>query len=208
MKKSLITGLIIVMPITLTILLFVFLINFFTNPFVDLVRPIVSSWHIAEPEIITLIARVVSLILVCLSIFLLGVIARWFFIRPLIKWSNVVLSKIPVVKSIYKVTKDIVSAFFSPEGRKAFKYPVMVPFPLEKSYCVGFASGEVPKECLDKSKIELSPIFIPTAPHPISGYLVMVPKDKVSDIAMTNEEAVKFTVSCGVIVPEEIKDES
>jgi len=202
MKKSFVTGLIILMPIILTILLFVFLIDLFTTPFLDMVEPWLAAHINLDPTVISFIARIIILVLLFVAIFLLGLIARWFFIRPLIKWGNALMERIPVIKSIYKVTKDIISAFFSPEGRKAFNRPVMVPFPSEDSFCVGFYSGHVPKECLDKSKAELSPVFIPTAPHPISGYLVMVPKTDVSELKMSNEEAVKFTVSCGVVVPE------
>ena len=202
MKKSFVTGLIILMPIILTILLFVFLIDLFTTPFLDIVEPWLAAQVNLDPTVISFVARIIILFLLFIAIFFLGLIARWFFIRPLIKWGNAIMERIPIIKSIYKVTKDIISAFFSPEGRKAFNRPVMVPFPLEDSYCVSFYSGHVPKECQEKTKVELSPVFVPTAPHPISGYLVMVPKEKVHEIKMTNEEAVKFTVSCGVVVPE------
>jgi len=98
----------------------------------------------------------------------------------------------------------MVTSLLSIKKRKAFKCPVMVKFPSNKSSCIGFLSGEVPKEC-KKVGIDLEPVFVPTAPHPISGYLIFVPKKEVKKIKMTNEEAVKFTVSCGVITPETIK---
>jgi uncharacterized membrane protein len=135
-------------------------------------------------------------------IFLLGIIARWFFVKSLINLANKILSKIPLVKTIYKSLKDIISSFIAQE-RKAFTKTAMVAFPSDSSYCVGFESGDIPKQCQDKVKEKLKSVFLPTAPHPISGYLIMAPEDKVHSIDMTNEEAVKFTVSCGLIIPEE-----
>jgi len=207
MKKSFVTGLIIIMPIILTILLFVFLVDLFTTPFLDSIEPFLASKIHLDPTIISFIARIIILFFLFVFILFLGFIARWFFIRPLIKWGNAIIERIPIIKFIYRVTKDIISAFFSPEGRKAFNRPVMLPFPFKDSFSVGFYSGSIPKECIEKSKADLSPVFIPTAPHPISGYLIMVAKEKVKEIKMTNEEAIKFTVSCGVVVPEE-KNES
>ena len=83
----------------------------------------------------------------------------------------------------------------------------MVAFPSKDSYCVGFESGEIPEECQSKVKEKLKPVFVPTAPHPISGYLVMAKEKEVFSIDMKNEDAVKFTVSCGLILPGEKLDD-
>ena len=207
MKKYFITGLITLTPLVLTILIFVFLFDFFTQPFLGLVENILKSFDSNISEgIIRFISRIVIFIFLLGLIFLLGVIGRWFLFKSFLNATNKLFSKIPVVKTIYRVLKDIMSAFFSPEGRKAFKAPAMVPFPNEKSYAVGFSSGDIPKECLEKlPNPSYTSVFIPTAPHPISGYMIMVANEKVHNIPMTNEEVVKFTVSCGVVIPEEKK---
>nr|NGX29994.1 hypothetical protein [Candidatus Anoxychlamydiales bacterium] len=139
-------------------------------------------------------------------IFVLGVIARWFFFRSLINLMNKIFSKIPLVKTIYTSLKDIISSFMK-KGSKAFTKTAMVAFPSKDSYCVGFESGEIPEECQKKVKEKLKPVFVPTAPHPISGYLVMAIEKEVFSIDMKNEDAVKFTVSCGLILPGEKLDD-
>jgi uncharacterized membrane protein len=207
MRKHLITGLIILLPIALTLMIIVFLFDFFTEPFVSIVGPLVdltqAKLNISLPIGITLfISRLLSLIFLCIFIFILGVITQLFLVKMIINWSNRILFRIPFIKTIYKVSRDIFAALFSAEGKKAFKKPVMVPFPSKSNYCLGFHAGEVAEECREKIKTPLISVFVPTAPHPISGFLFLMPEKDVRKIDMTNEEAVKFLVSCGMIVSE------
>lgn len=211
MKKSFITGLIILVPIAITFFIFTFVLDLFTSPFLDLVRGFIGQYKKTLPfltsdEFVTFLARLIILILFCLFIFLLGVLGRWFLFRAFLAWGNKILMKIPFFKSIYHTTKDLINAVISIDERKAFKHPLMVTFPSKKSMCVGFLSGSVPPQCAKAVKEKLTPIFVPTAPHPISGYLILAPDKEITSIKMTNEEAIKFTVSCGVITPESSKE--
>ncbi|MBM3183911.1 MAG: DUF502 domain-containing protein [Chlamydiae bacterium] len=202
MKKYLITGLAILLPVALTVIVIVFLVDLFTSPFVHLVKTyLVPSGTL--PEGLALVAsRILALILLVIFIFLLGVVARWFLIKNILSLTNKILSHIPLIKSIYRVIRDIIAAFFSQDGKKAFKYPVMIPFPYPPSHAIAFQAGEVAEEVQNTLKTPLVSVFTPTAPHPISGFLLFIPKEDVHKIAMTNEEAVKFLVSCGLILPE------
>lgn len=209
MKKSFLTGLAILMPVALTIMIFAFLIDLFTAPFLDFVTSILKQHQgehavLKSPELVTIFARIIILIILVIFMFLIGWFTRWYFIRTGLAIANRIITKIPFIKSIYNVSKDIFSALFSTaEGKKAFKYPVLFPFPSLESYVIGFKSGEVPELFEKKLNQKLECVFIPTAPHPISGYLMLMPAEYVHKIDMTNEEAVKYTVSCGVIIPEE-----
>lgn len=210
MKKYLIAGLIILLPLILTIMIFVFVVDLFTAPFLTMFIDFLSRFEqtlplLKNPTFITIFARILIIIMLLVFIFLLGIIARWFFFRSLINLANKIISKIPFVKTIYKSLKDIISSFVAQE-RKAFTKTAMVTFPSKDSYCVVFESGEIPIECQKKVKEKLKPVFIPTAPHPISGYLVMAKEDEVFSIDMKNEDAVKFTVSCGLIHPGQKND--
>ena len=203
MRKYFLTGLATLLPIALTCMLFIYLIDLFTEPFLGLVRELLGEkLPFFSQELLTVFARMLILIGLFLFTFLLGVIARWFFFRTLLSLTHKILSKIPFVKTIYKVSKEIFSSFFSEKGREAFKYPAMINFPSEKSYCIGFVTGEVPEVCQKNFPESFTPCFVPTAPHPISGYILFVPDSKIKKIDITNEDAVKFTLSCGVIVPE------
>ena len=210
MKKSFAAGLIILLPIAVTVFLLSLILEIFTSPFVDGMTNLLSGLEGTMPhQIIVFFARIIIIMLFCVGIFLLGVLARLFLFKVLLSGLNKILLKIPVFKSIYHTVKDLIGSVFSIDEKKAFKHPLMISFPSEKSSCVAFLSGSTPKECEKVLNKELVPVFVPTAPHPISGYMVLAPKDQVDEIKMTNEEAIKFTVSCGVITPEnkEIENE-
>lgn len=206
MKKYFITGLIILLPAALTLMIIIFLFDFFTAPFLYPVSTLLSSlqnefqFHI--PSALTLLlSRFLALVLLFCFILLLGAVARWFFIKNLLNWTNLIFSRIPLIKTVYKVSRDIFSAIFSKDGKKAFKRPVIVPFPSFPSYSLGFEAGEVANEIQEKIKEPLVSVFVPTVPHPISGFLFLVEENKKKNIQMTNEEALKFLVSCGMIHP-------
>lgn len=203
MRKYLITGLVILMPVVLTILIIVFLLNFFTTPFVKIVEPFLMQFPIAVPAGLALfISRLLSLVLLIAFIFVLGALVRWFLGKHLIAFADRILYKIPFIRTVYKVSRDVISALFSTDGKKAFKYPVMIPFPHKSIYSLGFQAGEVAKECQEKVETPLVSVFMPTAPHPISGFLFLIPQEDVHQLEMSNEDAFKFLVSCGMIHPE------
>jgi uncharacterized membrane protein len=211
-KKYLLTGLVILLPSALTLIVIIFLFNFFTTPLVNVIKPLIMiveerSGFILPEWTLPFFARVFSLIFLAVFIFLLGVITQLFLVKTVIGWMNLLINKIPFIKTVYQVSVDIFSALFSLEGKKAFKYPVMIPFPSLPNYAIGFVSGEIAKEIQEKMKEPLVPVFSPTAPHPISGFLFLIPEKDVKKIDMNNEAIVKFLFSCGTVLPEtEVKD--
>ncbi|HSX13245.1 MAG TPA: DUF502 domain-containing protein [Chlamydiales bacterium] len=204
MKKHLLTGLVVLLPIALTLMIVLFLVDFFTAPIVSIVDALLQqielAFHFKIPEqLVVPVSRVLSLITLFLFILFLGVIARGYVVKKFLDFSHRILSRIPLIKTIYKVSKDIFSALFSSDGKKAFKNPVIIPFPFSPSYALGFHAGEVAEEIQKKINEPLISVFMPTSPHPISGFLFFVPEKDAPKIAMTTEEAVKFLVSCGMI---------
>jgi uncharacterized membrane protein len=207
MKKYLFTGMIILLPIVLTIVVIVFLFDFFTTPFM---RPVAYFLSILESHlsltvpvgINTFLARLIALIFLSVFVLLLGMVARWIMVRNMIRGMHQLLSRIPFIKTVFQVSRDVFAALFS-EGKKTFKCPVMIPFPSYPNRSIGFLVGEVPSECQSKIEEPLAAVFAPTAPHPISGFLFFVEQKNVISIDMTNEDALKFLVSCGMIVPQD-----
>lgn len=205
MKKYLITGLLIFLPLFFTLLIILFLVDLFTNPIMPIVESLIgwieshNGFTIPNHFYLTL-SRIFSLILLGLFILLLGTFARIFFFREVIAIGQHLFEKIPFLKTIYRVSRDLIGALLVEKG-KAFQRPVLIPFPDLPSLSVGFISGEVPQECVEKVGKPLLPVFAPTVPHPISGFFLLVPEEEVRDLPMTNEETIKFLVSCGLIVP-------
>lgn len=206
MRKHLITGLVVLLPVALTIFVIYFLFDLFTAPLVSLVGPLVakaqSYFSLSLPEGLTLfLSQLLSLIFLLIFILLLGFFTQLFLVKNLLHLTNHLLSKTPLLKTVYSITKDLFSALFSADGKRGFKNPVRIPYPSKPIYGIGFEAGEIPDECQQKVPQKLVPVFLPTAPHPISGFFFLVDEKEVQRLQMTNEEAIKILVSCGMILP-------
>src|SRR5690606_9986208 len=138
-------------------------------------------------------------LLLCLLILLLGFVTQTLLVQSAIAGLHKAMGRIPFVKTIYKISVDIFSALFSADGKQAFKQPVMIPFPAPPNFSLGLVCGEVAEEIQSKIDRPLIAVFMPTAPHPISGFLFLVPQNEVCFPDMSKEEVVKFLVSCGTI---------
>ena len=202
MKKSFITGLVILLPVALTFGIAIFLFNLFTRPFVPIVKIFLEKMPFAlGHDTAVILSRFIALILLCIFILILGMIAQHFLFRSVANVTNYILFRIPFVNTIYKTSRDILSAIFSSDGKQGFKEAVAVPFPCLPHLCVGLSSGEAPAECVEKLGEPLVSVFAPTAPHPISGFLFLVPTNDVQTLEMTKEDVIKFLLSCGAIHP-------
>lgn len=204
MKKHLLTGLVVLLPVALTIMIILYLVDFFTAPFGSIIEATLTRIEIAfdfkiPAQLVIPLSRIISLILLFFFILILGLLARGYVIRKCFDFGNQIISRIPLIKTIYKISKDIFSALFSSDGKKAFKHPVIIPFPFSPTFALGFHAGEVAEEIQEKVNEPLISVFMPTSPHPISGFLFFVPEKDAPKIAMTTEESVKFLVSCGMI---------
>jgi len=198
MKKSFITGLVILLPVVLTCIVAVFLFHLFTKPFVPIVEAILHRFASSfSHETTLLLSRAIAFVFLFLFIF----VAQLFFFKTLATAANYILFRIPVVNTIYKTSREILSALFATDGKQGFKEAVSIPFPAPPHFCVGLSSGEAIAECEEKIGEPLVAVFAPTAPHPISGFLFLVPKKDVQSLDMTKEDAIKFLLSCGVIYP-------
>ncbi|NBO23856.1 MAG: DUF502 domain-containing protein [Chlamydiae bacterium] len=210
MKKYFITGLVILLPLAMTVAIVAFIVNFLTQPFMGLVTRFLSEFNIANHGFLILspeqTLKYGSQLLILVSLMVitvfLGMIARWFFFKSLINFSDKLLHKIPVVNKVYKTSQEIIKTLFSSD-KNSFKTVVMVPFPNESSYAIGLIARESPKECSRICNEELISVLIPTTPNPTTGYLLMYRKSQIIELKMKPEEAIKYIVSCGVIIPHE-----
>jgi uncharacterized membrane protein len=210
MKKYFITGLVTLLPLTLTLLIVVFIVNFLTKPFMGFVVKVLSETKIKQIHTYILssdqVVKYGSQILILISIFLLtlllGIFARWFLFKAFIRLSDAILHKIPLINKVYKTTQDIVKTLFVTD-KNSFKQVVMAPFPREGMFSLGLVSRSSPATCKNATKKELISVFIPTTPNPTTGFLLMFEKKDLIFLEMKTEDALKYIVSCGVIVPED-----
>ena len=200
MRKYFLTGLVTLLPLAVTIWVVHFFVNFLTKPFIGIVTLLTHRLPIASPQWIRTVSQLFILIGLFLLIWFLGFVARKFFFNQLIRLGDKILIKIPLVNKVYKTSKEIVKALFSPK-EKAFQQVVMLPFPYQGCYCLGLIAREAPRTCSAAENDELVSVFIPTTPNPATGFLVMSHKSELIYLDMKTEEAIKYVVSCAVIQP-------
>jgi uncharacterized membrane protein len=129
-------------------------------------------------------------------------VMRWFFIRTAFSIGDKILHRIPVVNTVYKTTQDIIKTLFVSD-KNSFKQVVMVPFPRPGVYALGLIARESPEMCSNTVGSPLVSVLIPTTPNPTTGFLLMYKKEELVHVDMKPEEAIKYIVSCGVVVPEQ-----
>lgn len=161
-----------------------------------------TGFFVFSPEqTIRHLSQLIILICLFLAILILGMLARWVFIRWIILFGEKILHKLPLVNKVYKTTKDIITHLFN-QGKNTFRQVVLVPFPGPDIYAIGLLSEHAPKECSEKIGEEMFSVFVATAPNPATGFTVIYKKSDIIFLDMKPEDAIKYIVSCGVVIPE------
>lgn len=206
MKKYFITGLVILLPLALTLAIVVFLFNLFTQPFAGIVQSIFNHYNLFqngflflnEAQVQQYVSQIIILVFLFFITVFLGFIARWFFIHYLIRFSEQLFLKIPFINSIYNTCKDVIKNIFAAKNN-SFKQVVMVRFPNVETYSIGLITREN-LASLDEGGEKMSAVFVPTTPNPTSGFLLMFKESDLIYLNMKVEDAFKYIISCGVIV--------
>ncbi len=205
MKRYFVTGLVLLLPIALTIIIVLFLFNLLTEPFVGFASSILRHYQIfsngigflSAEETLIVLSRLLILVLLTAFTILLGVLGRLVFMHYFIRLWESLVSRIPLVRSIYKTSQDVIKTIFT-NSTKSFKQVVLVKFPNEQTRCLGLITrDDIPNFSTNNGT--LTAVFVPTTPNPTSGFLVLYPPEEVVHLDMTVEEALKYVISCGVI---------
>lgn len=145
-----------------------------------------------------------GLIASILLIFAAGIIVTNYLGAKLIAFAEKIIQRIPVVPKIYFGVKQLIDAF-SVQGKQMFSKVVLVQYPKENTYAVGFLTGHCKGEVQEKTTADLVSVFIPTTPNPTSGMIILFPKEEIIYLDMTVEEGLKFIISAGVVIPDDVK---
>ncbi len=194
MKKYFITGLLIWIPLVITLWVLKLIVDALDQSLLllpDALRT--ESWlgfHIPGLGAILTIAIV----------FGTGIFARNFFGAQLVELWHDVLARIPVVNSIYSSVKQISDTLFSSSGQ-AFRKALLVQWPHPGAWTIAFLTGtpggdvekHIPADCLS--------VYVPTTPNPTGGYFVIVRRQDVIELDMTVDQALKYVISMGVVPP-------
>jgi uncharacterized membrane protein len=195
LRRYFISGLLIWLPIWITILAFKFLVDILGSIFVLLPK----GFH--PDELIGFHIPGFGVIVTLLVIFLTGLIVTNFLGKKLVLYWDAMIGRIPLVRTIYMSVKQVLETLFTPGGQ-SFRKVLLVEYPRKGMWTLAFQTGDSMKE-VDKS-LDHGPmvnLFVPTTPNPTSGFLLIVPRKDVIEMDMSVEQALKFVISLGVVQP-------
>ena len=199
LRKWLLTGLLVVVPGVIT----VWVLHWIVSTLDQTLQILPDGW---QPD--TLLGIHIpgfGVVLTLAILLLVGGIASNFVGRKLVSWGDALVSRIPVVRSIYSSVKQVSDTLFSESGN-AFRTAVMVQWPHAGARTIGFVTGAPSGELarhLDAGGEEWLSVYVPTTPNPTGGYLVMVRKSDCIELDMSVDAALKYIVSMGVVAPPE-----
>ena len=199
MRKYFITGLLIWIPLGITMWVLKLLIDFMDQSLLLLPQAY-------RPE--ALLGQYIpglGAILTLLIVFLTGLIAANFFGRKLLVLGGMVLTRIPVVNTIYSSVKQVSDTLFSSKG-EAFRKALLVQYPRQGSWTIAFQTGQPGSDVAAHLDGEHVSVYVPTTPNPTSGFFLMLPKKDVIELEMSVDAALKYIISMGVVVPDHSKD--
>lgn len=134
-------------------------------------------------------------------VFILGLISRFIVGTLLLKALEKVLTSIPLVRSIYSATKDLLQAFSLGKKGKTFRQVLLVEYPRRGIFTLGFLTNELTVKGPGKSVRKLLSIYVPNPPNPTSGVLILVPLSEAKAVGITVEEGLKLVLSGGIVSP-------
>ena len=194
MRKYFITGLLIWIPLVITIWVLDLVVSTMDSTLLllpDQLQP--KSWlGFNVPGL--------GVVLTLLVVFLTGLAAANIIGQRLVRMGEALLAHIPVVKTVYTGVKQVSDTLFSSSGQ-AFRKAVLVRFPHTDSWTVAFVTGMAVGEVAQRLGEERISIYVPTTPNPTSGYLLIVPRADVIELDMSVDEALKYVISMGVASP-------
>ena len=141
-----------------------------------------------------------GVVLTLLVVFVTGVFAANILGRRLVNFWERLLARIPVVNSIYTGVKQVSDTLFAPGGQ-AFRKAVLVQWPGPGTWTIAFVTGTPGGDVVNHLKGDYLSIYVPTTPNPTGGYFVMVPRASAIELDMSVDDALKYIISMGVVAP-------
>lgn len=197
-RTNFLTGLIVIIPLVITIWFFYFIINKFNAMLLEPIMDILEQWlHGQNIEFLT---KTAILFLLVFIITLIGLATRVIILRNIFGFGERILYRVPMVSTIYKGLKEMSVAFLAHEN-SIFKKVVLVEYPRKGLYAVGFVTSEIQGEAQIKTNQKSIAVFLPTAPNPTSGMFVLVPQQEVIYLDMSVADGMKMIISGGAVAP-------
>lgn len=202
LKKYLITGVLVWLPIAVTL----WVITYIVSASDQLINLLPAHWQ--PKHFLGFNIPGLGVIVTVLALFITGLFGANVIGKQMIAAWDHLLGRIPVVKSIYSSVKKVSESLLSDNSR-SFKTPVLVPFPQPDIWSIAFVSGSIPSAVARSlNGEEYVSVYVPTTPNPTGGYYIMVKKSDVRELDMSVDDALKYIISLGMVLPNEVVEQA
>lgn len=203
LRAYFLAGILVTMPIVITAVTAVWLIDFVDSFIIPLIpQRFNPDFYVRDYLNVPIGVPGLGLLILVIGLTLIGWLAAGFIGRFFLRVGEAILDKMPVIRTIYGATKQILETVLAQQSQ-AFRKPVLVEYPRKGIWAVAFltadATGQIGRRLGDRKMVN---IFLPTTPNPTSGFLLIVPEDEIVMLDMSVEEAVKLVISAGIVTPE------
>ena len=193
-RKWLLAGLLVLVPLAIT----VWLLNWFIATLDQTLEILPASWH--PDKLLGFHIPGFGVLLALAIVLIIGGVASNFLGKKLVSWWDRLLGRIPIVRSIYSSVKQVSDTLFSENGN-AFRKALLVQWPREGVWTIGFLTGVPGGDVINHLHGDYLSVYVPTTPNPTGGYFVMLKKQDCIELKMSVDEALTYVISMGVVVP-------
>lgn len=194
LRRWLLAGLLVLVPLAITL----GVLNWIVATLDQTLLILPQSWH--PDKLLGFHIPGFGVLLTLAIVLLMGAITSNFLGKKLVVWGNALLSRIPIVRSIYSSVKQVSDTLFSENGN-AFRKALLVQWPREGVWTIGFLTGMPGGDVVNHLPGDYLSVYVPTTPNPTGGYFVMLKKSECVELKMSVDEALTYVISMGVVVP-------
>jgi uncharacterized membrane protein len=196
LRKCIISGLLFWLPIWVTLLVISFVVELLSKSL--LLLP-----HQTQELLLSYQIPGLGVMLTILVIFLTGVIVSNYLGGKLVAIGDKIMSRIPLVRTIYTGVKQVAETVFQPDGQ-SFRQVLLVEYPQAGTWTIAFQTGDVTTEIENTlGGVKMISCFVPTTPNPTSGFLIMKPRSEVKELSISVDQALKYVISLAAVPPEQ-----
>jgi uncharacterized membrane protein len=200
-QQYFITGLLVWLPLAITVWVLLWLVGMLDSVFLLVLGAadsVIPGMHALAEKLRGVPG--LGVILVGIAVFFTGVFVTNMFGQWWVRQWDRLFQRIPVVRSIYTAVKQVADTLFSGSG-KAFSKALLIQYPRQGAWTIAFLTGSPGGEVAKHLVGEYVSVYVPTTPNPTSGFFLMVPRQDVVELAMSVDDALKYIISMGVVVP-------
>ena len=194
LRRWLLAGLLVLVPLAITLAV----LNWIVATLDQTLLILPGAWH--PDRLLGFHLPGFGVLLTLGIVLLMGALASNFLGRKLLMLGNALLRRIPIVRSIYSSVKQVSDTLFSENGN-AFRKALLVQWPREGVWTIGFLTGLPGGDVVNHLPADYLSVYVPTTPNPTGGYFVMLKRSECVELKMSVDEALTYVISMGVVVP-------